>query len=437
MNKFLKFSSLMMVLLVIASCSSDSDDPKEVTPEDVLVTSITILGNDIIDGKPANFSANIAPTDATNTNVDWSVSDMKMAEISLAGVLTPRDNGEVTVIATAKDGSGVTGELLVKISGVTHGTVLKAENMLLWQRSNGGWPKEPHNDFSGYNREQTAAEKAKALSEKDNTDTNIDNDHTIGEIRALLDAYKQTFNPAYLEAAENGLKYLFEAQYDNGGWPQYYPDRSGYRYQITYNDDAMANVMELMWDISKGQNDTENFDESYREKALAAFNKGIDVILESQIKVNGVLTAWCAQHNDVTLLPEKARSYELPSISGSESVGVVRTLMLVEDPSSKLKTAVQSAMQWFEDAKLYDIATKKVTTNGEADVIVVSSPGNVIWARFYDLQSNEPFFCGRDGIKKATLAEIEQERRAGYAWYGNWPSKIETEYNSWKSKHGI
>ncbi|QQY82335.1 pectate lyase [Tamlana sp. s12] len=437
MNKFFKFSSLVMVLLLMASCSSDNDETKEESPDDVLVTSITILGSDITDGKPINLSADLAPSDATNTNVDWSVSDKKIAEVSLSGVLTPRDNGEVTVIATAKDGSEITGELVIKISGVIHATVLKAENMLLWQRSNGGWPKEPHNDFSGYNREQTATEKAQALSEKNNTDTNIDNDHTIGEIRALLEAFKQTFNPAYLNAAENGLKYLFEAQYDNGGWPQYYPDRSGYRYQITYNDDAMANVMELMWDISKGENDTENFDEGYKSQALEAFNKGIDVMLKTQISVNGVKTAWCAQHHDVTLQPAQARSYELPSISGSESVGVVRTLMLVESPSSEIKQAVQDAMQWFEDAKLYDIDTKKITTDGQADVEVVPSPGNIIWARFYDLQTNEPFFCGRDGIKKKTLAEIEQERRAGYAWYGNWPSKIESEYSNWKSKHGI
>ncbi|WP_141675484.1 pectate lyase [Formosa haliotis] len=431
MNKFLKLSSLLIIFLV-AACSSDDDN--EANPGHVLVSAINIQGNDIIDGKTTTLRANILPENAANKGIDWSISDKKIADISDAGVLNPKDNGEVTVTATAQDGSGVSSSILIKISGVNHGTILQAENMLLWQRNNGGWPKEPHNDFSGYNREQTDAEISAALNGKSKTDTTIDNDHTVGEIRALLDAYQVTFNPAYLEAAENGLNYLFEAQYDNGGWPQYYPDKSGYRHQITFNDNAMVNVMNFMWDISKGENDTGNFEDSYKEKAFNAFNKGIEVILKTQITVNGTKTAWCAQHDDITLLPATARSYELPSISGSESVGIARTLMLVESPSSEVKAAVKAAIEWFEDAKLYDIDTKKTAD----DVIVVDAPGNIIWARFYDLETNIPFFCGRDGIKKSTLAEIERERRTGYAWYGTWPKNIiGSEYTNWKNKHGI
>ena len=86
------------------------------------------------------------------------------------------------------DGSQITGELDIQISGISL-TILKAENVLLWQRNNGGWPKEPHNDFSGYDREQTASEKTNAQNTKNNTDTTIDNNHTIGEIRILLNAF--------------------------------------------------------------------------------------------------------------------------------------------------------------------------------------------------------------------------------------------------------
>lgn len=71
-------------------------------------------------------------------------------------------------------------------------------------------------------------------------------------------------------------------------------------------------------------------------------------------------------------------------------------------------------------------------------MIVVPSPGNVIWARFYDMVNNAPLFCGRDGIPKTTLAEIENERRVNYSWYGNWTNAlIGSEYTNWKSKHGL
>lgn len=399
----------------------------------VLVESITITGNDITDENPQQLAVEVLPENASNKVVTWSISDTSIASISNEGILTPKINGTVTVTATATDGSSKTGQITINISGL-YGSNLAADNMLLWQRNNGGWPKEPYNDFSGYYREQSDAEKASALNTKDNTDTNIDNNHTVGELRYLLDAYKTTDNPEYLAGAMRAVDYLFLAQYDNGGWPQYYPDNSGYRHQITFNDNAMVNVMNLMWDITKGLNNTDSIDPSYIDKAMIAFNKGIEVILQTQNTVNGKKTAWCAQHDEITLLAATARSYELPSNSGSESVGIVRTLMLVEQPSAQIIQAVTDAVTWFEEVKILDIATQ----NTGSDVIVVSSPGNVIWARFYDLDTNLAFFCGRDGVKKNTLAEIELERRTGYSWYGNWPKNlIGSEYTSWKNKHGL
>ncbi len=402
----------------------------------ILVEKITINGNDITDGNPLQLTVTVLPSDTDNPSVTWTVSDESIATIDNEGLLTPIKNGTITVTATAEDGSNVKDELNITISGiaVVYQTILEAENMLLWQRNNGGWPKEPYNDFSGYKRTQTASEINTANNTKNRTDTTIDNDHTVGELRTLLNAYKTTNNPNYLDAVLRALDYLFEAQYDNGGWPQFYPDDSGYRGLITYNDNAMVNVMNLMWDITKGRNNTDLIDNSYIQKAKTAFDKGIDVMLKTQNIVNGKKTAWCAQHDEVTFKAEKARSYELASNSGSESVGVIRTLMLVENPSQEIIDAVTSAIKWFNDVKLLDIATEKTSD----DVIVVSSPGNVIWARFYDLNTNLPFFCGRDGVKKATLAEIERERRTGYSWYGNWPKNIiSSEYAAWKNKHGI
>lgn len=406
-----------------------------VTGPVILATSVTIGGTSSTDGQPQQLTLAVLPADATNKAVTWSASS-GIATISTTGLLTPKSNGTITIYATANDGSGKVGQLTLTISGIAFTTILKAENMLLWQRSNGGWPKEPYNDFSGYDRAQTSTEITTANNTKNNTDTTIDNNHTVGELRYLLATYKSTKNSNYLTAAEKGIDYLFTAQYANGGWPQYYPDKSGYRHQITYNDNAMVNVMNLMWDISKAQKDTEVVNSKYKSMAVTSFNKGIDVILKTQITVNGKKTAWCAQHDEITLLPALARSYELPSISGSESVGIARTLMLVEQPSAEIKQAVKDAVDWFNSAKLYDIKTQ--STTNPTDVIVVSSPGSILWARFYDLSTGLPFFCSRDGIKKSTLAEIEIERRTGYSWYGTWPSGlIGSEYTNWKAKHGL
>lgn len=421
-----------------------------VTGPKVFVESISVSGNtDISDGSSQQFSAQVLPSDATDMTVVWSVSDDSVASIDSSGLLTPKKNGTIKVIASSIDGSQITGELDIQISGISL-TILKAENVLLWQRNNGGWPKEPHNDFSGYDREQTASEKTNAQNTKGNIDTTIDNNHTIGEIRILLNAFNATANQAYLDAAIRGVDWVFEAQYDSGGWPQVYPiEPTDYSRHITYNDNAMTNVMNLMRDIFLKQNNMELLDESYVTSAQTAFDKGIQVILDTQVTINGTKTAWCAQHDAVTLMPAKARSYELASNSGSESVGVVRLLMTLDNPSSAVIDAVNSAVAWFDSVKIVGYALQDTGS----DKVLVESSGNIMWARFYTLDDytgneyeslfntfgpNEPFFCSRTGGPRKTIAEISHERRNGYAWYGNWPKNlIGSEYTSWKTKNGI
>ena len=58
-----------------------------------------------------------------------------------------------------------------------------------------------------------------------------------------------------------------------------------------------------------------------------------------------------------------------------------------------------------------------------------------MWARFYEIETNQPIFSGRDGVKKYSLAEIEYERRNGYAWLGYWPETLlAKDYPAWKAK---
>ena len=113
-----------------------------------------------------------------------------------------------------------------------------------------------------YNLKQTPEQEKLALDSKNFTDATIDNNHTVRETRYLLQAFKKTGNPTYFEGARKGIDYLLQAQYANGGWPQFYPDRKTYRHDITFNDNAMTNVMNLMKDISKGVENTDVLDKN-------------------------------------------------------------------------------------------------------------------------------------------------------------------------------
>jgi PelA/Pel-15E family pectate lyase len=173
--------------------------------------------------------------------------------------------------------------------------------------------------------------------------------------------------------------------------------------------------------------------------ARKAFDRGIACILKCQIRVDGKLTAWCAQHDEVDYRPRPGRSFELTSISGSESVGIVRLLMSLDDPNAEVVKAVEGAVAWFDAVKLKGIrvATEDdpKSPSGKNRVVVNDPAAPPLWARFYEIGTNRPIFADRDGVAKHSLAEIGYERRNGYSWLGNWPQKLlEQEYPAWKKK---
>ena len=313
-----------------------------------------------------------------------------------------------------------------------------AENMLRYQRKNGGWPKHFKKEKVDYKKILSPADLIELKQGyEEGIDATIDNNATTKEIRYLAKAYKKSGDKRFLTAAENGVVYLLKAQYKNGGWPQFYPDFSNYRSEITYNDNAMINALSVLLDVIEGVNDLDVINEIYISYCNVAIQRGISCILKTQLKQGKQLTAWCAQYDAKTLKPADARTFELKSISGGESVGIVRFLMRLQNPGIEIKKAVTSAVTWFNKVKITGYAYEDIKADNVAgkDRVVIPKPGSTIWARFYDIKNNEPFFCGRDGVKKKTVAEIELERRIGYAWYIQAPEKLLTEdYPAWVAK---
>lgn len=311
-------------------------------------------------------------------------------------------------------------------------SVKVAENVLLYQRDAGGWPKN-----TAMHKPLTEAEKAKINDDKGLNDAIFDNSATTTELKFLARMYNKTNNQAYMDSFNRGLKFILDAQYDNGGWPMFWPLRKGYYTHITFNDNAIVNILFLLKDIKDGNplfksiTSPENF-----TRIEKAYDKGIEVILKTQIIVNGKPTVWCAQHDENTYLPAKARSYELPSFSGGETVGIVLFLMEMPDPSPSVIKSVKGAVEWLDSHRLKNTRWDMFTNSeGKRDRRIISDrKAGDLWARFYDLETGEPYVCDRDGVKKKTLEEIGYERRNGYSWYTDGPNEVFEKYPAWESK---
>ncbi|WP_200974919.1 pectate lyase [Echinicola sp. 20G] len=310
-----------------------------------------------------------------------------------------------------------------------------ADNVLLYQHENGGWYKNI--DMAQTLSEEEQKEILKAKTEP--SGTTIDNGATFTQLRFLALVYDATKEKKYQSAFLRGIDYLLAAQYENGGWPQYYPIRKGYYEHITYNDGAMIGVMSLLWDVSEGNGPYDFVKVSIRKKAKAAVDKGLEIILDTQVVLDGELTIWCAQHYKDSLEPAKARAFELASLSGAESVGILKYLMKIPDPNERVKKSISSAVAWLEEHKIEGKRIIKVEDDRLEkgyDLQVIEDPeGRPLWARFYELNTQKPIFVGRDSQIKYDLSEIEYERRVGYSYLGNYAERVlDKDYPEWKSK---
>lgn len=319
----------------------------------------------------------------------------------------------------------------------TEEATMIGDNLLLFQRETGGWQKNTDMTY-----ELTPVQRDSVASDKSRRDdSTIDNDATTIQMNFLARLYVANKEVRFKEGFNNALEYLLSGQYENGGWPQFWPDNEGYQVHITFNDDAISNILKLFDDIINGREpyQGELVDDDMRARLKDSFDRGIECILATQIMVNGEPTVWCQQHDHVTYEPASARTYELPSFCSQESAAIVEVLLGIPNPDQRVRRAIHGAMKWFDDYKLEGIALERTGRRGDPDydVRLVEQPSSEpLWARFYDLENCKPFVCDRDGIPRERLDQIGTERRFGYSWYNNRPAGLYPLYEAWKSANG-
>lgn len=187
----------------------------------------------------------------------------------LAATLGPEALGQTPAAAQVEWGGEILRQPLKWYSSAAARTA--ADSVMMYQAAGGGWPKN--------------TDLLTPPSTSDNLGhPTIDNGATTTPMRFLALVGDATGEVKYGQAFERGMDYLFAAQYPNGGWPQFYPLRDGYYSRITYNDNAMANVLTLMRSVGSGTEPYGFVDQERRDQAAAALERGIDVILRSQVR---------------------------------------------------------------------------------------------------------------------------------------------------------
>jgi PelA/Pel-15E family pectate lyase len=318
---------------------------------------------------------------------------------------------------------------------------LIADNILRYQRVDGGWieNQDPARILDD-------AEKARFDAEARKSGGSFDNRNIYTQLDYLATAYAITGDPRYRDGSLKGLAFTLAQQIPAcGGWPHTVPATQSYHPHITIADDVTAGVLGT---LRKVLTDTRRYafvDAALRARVQAAVDAGDACLLRLQVRQGDTLAGWAGQYDARTLAPAQGRKFELPSITGQETVGVVRYLMSIPHPSPEVVKAVDGAVAWLRRVEItgqrietFDAPAEQFQYHSSAkDRRLVADPAATgLWARFYDTRDNSVVLATRDSQRVTRYEEIPRERRTGYEWYGSWPKRLlAKEYPQWKASH--
>ena len=323
-----------------------------------------------------------------------------------------------------------------------------ADNVVTFQTPAGGWgknfdptdhPRRPGEAYSHDNNSRYL------VAEDNDRPANLDwsyigtfdNDATttelrfLGRVAARADAARGT---EWRRAFRRGLEYIYAAQFPNGGWPQVFPLDGGYHDGVTFNDDAMTNVLVLLRDVAAGAPEFAWLGDADRQRAATAGERGRQCLLRCQVVVRGALTGWPQQADPLTLKPASARNYEMPALSSGETAGIVAYLMSLPHPSAEVIAAIEGAVHWLRATAMSDVAWR-TAADGRGRTLVRAPGKGPLWPRYLEIGTNRALFGDRDKTIHDRLDEISAERRNGYAWYGDAPKRVLDEYPQWARAH--
>jgi PelA/Pel-15E family pectate lyase len=264
----------------------------------------------------------------------------------------------------------------------------------------------------------------------------IDNDATTTQMNFLakvISAAGAGDKAADRAAFLRGMNYLLAAQFPNGGWPQVWPLEGGYHDAITYNDDAMTQVVELMHRVADGRGEFAFVPKDVRARAAASFSRAIGCILATQIVAHGRLTVWPQQDDELTLKPVSGRNFEPPAQCAPESAALL--LLLMNDlphPGAAEQRSIRAAAAWFKKTAIYNQLYVRAP---EGRRLLPSAGAGPIWARYYQTGTDIPVFADRDKSIHDNLNELSRERQNGYGWYSADSQRAVDRFAQWSAEH--
>ncbi|MCI0391075.1 MAG: hypothetical protein MOB07_20200 [Acidobacteria bacterium] len=282
--------------------------------------------------------------------------------------------------------------------------------LVLGQHCSGGWDYIIEFDPEKRKRYPYRADNNCGVRNTGQHYTTMDDNVTQGAVRLMMrvDRELKFEDKKIHEAVLFALDQLMKAQYPNGAWPQRYyqfadpakfpvkrasyaeswsrtwpgPD---YRFLYTFNDNTIADLIDMFLEAWRIYGDG---------KYRTAAERGGEFMLMAQMPEPQ--PAW-AQQYDIDMHPAWARIFEPPSVTGGESQGVIRALLVLyaETGDKKYLEPTRRALDYLKRSVLPPTANPSEARRR-------FKSGEPVLARFYELKTNRPLY-----ITKGTRVSVQ------------------------------
>ncbi len=284
-----------------------------------------------------------------------------------------------------------------------------ANALVLGQQCSGGWDYIIEFDPEKRKKYPYRADQNCEAENAGRHYTTLDDNVTQGAVRLMMRVDRELkFEDKNIhEAVLFSLDQLMKTQYPNGAWPQRYyqfadPARfpvkkasypeswsrtwpgPDYRFLYTFNDNTISDLIDMFLEAWRVYGD-----DRYRRAAV----KGGEFILLAQMP--DPQPAW-AQQYDIDMHPAWARIFEPPSITGGESQGIIRILLVLyaETGDKKYIEPVRRALDYLKRSVLPSVENPSEARRRFKE-------GEPVLARFSELKTNRPLY-----ITKGTRVSV-------------------------------
>ncbi|WP_157484922.1 pectate lyase [Gilvimarinus polysaccharolyticus] len=303
-----------------------------------------------------------------------------------------------------------------------------ADNLLLMQRNNGGWPANL-NPF----RKLTAEQQQIFLQQQNAHDASFANGNIFPQIFYLSHVYLQTGDVRYRDSARKALRLVMSAQLYNGGWSQKVQLAEGG--DPTINTRATINALRFLRRVASGEMPYGYVPFDVRRKAADSVRKGDQLLLRLQQAYDSRASIWAAAYELSSSLPTAANAEAVAALDPEVSVIITRYLMQIQRPPAEVVRAVTGAVDWFSRNTLQQV---QLRAGGKQQGWLpaysrVAQPRKALWARQYTISTNQPLVNDASG-RLLVPAEINT-LMADKDWYGNWARDLlQTDYPRWRRR---